>query len=447
MNSTYTLKENKRFYGEHLTPVDIFYRFIFPEIKDKLYNYVWVDLYAGKGNLIFPILEKVPENERVYFFKNHIRLFDVQEEMVKFMINKAVKEYNIPLKIAKRYIKKRDNLKEFPKELLNENLPIFHITNPPYLYIGYIKKHQKEKKYKYYLNYFSNEKSKLQDLYQIALFNDLKAGITNMIYIIPTNFIYGKSATNEIRKIFFPYYSIQKAYLIEDKIFENTGVNVGIFFFKRKNKISFSPIKFEAMKIYKNKFTIKSITLDKKYNYLAGNEFEKYINNNKKNNVNIHFYLMKEIVLKNKGNNKVVLLNANKYNKSKGEYEKEIYFVNNNLYQKIKNNILWVRTVDTGSYEGRAGLYTLADLGVDGIITEKPYRTHPIQIFFETELEINKQIQLKKEFNNILEYLRNITDSEFMTTYKYSDSKYVRKYLGLTQVKKLISTIDIFKEE
>ncbi len=443
MLNTYSTKENKRYYGEHLTPVDIFHRFIYPEIKDKLYNYIWIDLYAGKGNLILPILEKIPVNERINFFQKHIRLFDIQDEMVKHMINKVVKEYNIPLHIAKKFIQKRDNLKNFPLNLLKENLPLFHITNPPYLYIGYIKKHQTENKYKKYLDYFTNGREKLQDLYQIALFNDLKANIKNMVYIIPTNFIYGKSGSNEIRKVFFPYYSIKKAYLIEDKIFESTGINVGIFFFQKKKQISYNAIEFPATKIYKNRSITKIITLKKDYNYIAGNEFEEYVRNHKKNNLNISFYLMKDEVLNNKGNNKVILLNANKYNKSKGEYEKEIYYVNDHLYKKIKSNILWIRTVDTGSCNGRAGLYSITDLGVDGIITEKPYRTHPIQIFFDPELSIEKQIKLKEEFNSCLEYLRELTDSEFMTTYKYSNSEYTRKYLGLSQVKKLISTLEL----
>ena len=443
MDSILTEKKYKRFYGEHLTPVEIFDRFIFPEIKDVLHKYLWVDLYAGKGNLIFPILEKISSSKRAEFFKNHIRLFDIQQEMVDYMRTKAVKEYGIPHDIAVQCIKKRDNLKDFPYEILNEKYPVYHITNPPYLYIGYIKKHQREEKYKRYLEYFSGERAKLQDLYQIALFNDLKAGLSNMIYIIPTNFIYGKSGTNEIRKIFFPYYSIEKAYLIEEKIFEDTGVNVGIFFFKRKNRISYDPIKFDVVKIYKNNLVSKSITLKKEHNYIAGKEFEDFVKNNKKNNIQVSFYLMKEEVLRNKGNYRVVLLNANKYNKTTSSYEKEEYFVNENLYKKIKNNILWVRTVDTGSYDGRAGLYTLEDLGVDGIITEKPYRTHPIQIFFSPELTIEQQIKLKEEFNRSLEYLRKLTDSEFMTTYKYSNSEYIRKYLGLSQVKKLISTIEI----
>jgi hypothetical protein len=52
------------------------------------------------------------------------------------------------------------------------------------------------------------------------------------------------------------------------------------------------------------------------------------------------------------------------------------------------------------------------------------------------------QYIIKDYFNKTLEHLRELTDSEFMTTYKYSNSLYTRKYLGLSIVKKIIETFD-----
>jgi hypothetical protein len=43
----------------------------------------------------------------------------------------------------------------------------------------------------------------------------------------------------------------------------------------------------------------------------------------------------------------------------------------------------------------------------------------------------------------MLEYFRGITDSEFLTTFKYSNSDYIRKYLGLSQTKKLLETFPV----
>ena len=106
------------------------------------------------------------------------------------------------------------------------------------------------------------------------------------------------------------------------------------------------------------------------------------------------------------------------------------------------NNILYARTVDTGSIDGRAGLGFIKEhFGVDGIyVSGNTYRTHPIQIFLEPELTYEDQLLLRNFFNTILEYFREKLDSEFLTTYKYSKADYTRKYLGLTQVRGLIET-------
>ncbi|MHA1235971.1 MAG: hypothetical protein ACTSQL_12935 [Promethearchaeota archaeon] len=51
----------------------------------------------------------------------------------------------------------------------------------------------------------------------------------------------------------------------------------------------------------------------------------------------------------------------------------------------------------------------------------------------------------------ILEHFREKLDSEFLTTYKYSNAIYTRKYLGLTQVRKIIETfpyeLDLLKKK
>ncbi len=103
---------------------------------------------------------------------------------------------------------------------------------------------------------------------------------------------------------------------------------------------------------------------------------------------------------------------------------------------------MYVRTVDTGSYNGRAGLGQInEDFDVRAIyVSHKTYRTHPIQIFLEPIISIEEQFLLREYFNFILEQFRLKLDSEFLTTYKYSKAEYTRKYLGLNQTRKLIET-------
>ncbi|MHA2290444.1 MAG: N-6 DNA methylase, partial [Promethearchaeota archaeon] len=73
-------KARRRKFGLHFTSIDMFNRYIFPEIKDFLGNYLWVDLYAGEGNLILPILKQIRVDQRESFFHDHIYLYDVQKD-------------------------------------------------------------------------------------------------------------------------------------------------------------------------------------------------------------------------------------------------------------------------------------------------------------------------------------------------------------------------------
>jgi type I restriction-modification system DNA methylase subunit len=431
------VKKNRKF-GQYFTPEEIFSKFIFPEIETKLYDYKFVDLFAGEGNLILPILNHIPENKRIEYFKKHIFLFDIQNELTEKAIQKA-KSYGIPNEIASQNIKNIDTLKNYPNFLLNDSLPIYHITNPPYLYIGYIKKH---KETQHYLEYFQGDNAGYQDLYQIALINDLKHKIQKMIYIIPTNFLFGSSGTNKIRDAFLRDYTINKAIIFEKKIFENTGINTAIFFFKRKDKPSNDNITFEGLKVDNNDAKKRVYILSPKNHYRAGSEFEDFIEKNKiKNPLNVKFHLTYEEAELNKGNHSIIVIDANNYDK--GKYIKKEIKVNDYLYKKIKSNILYVRTIDSGTLNKRAGLCIIQeDFQADGIIASKPYRTHPIQIFFDPPLPNQAQYIIKDYFNKTLEHLRDLTDSEFMTTYKYSNSLYTRKYLGLSIVKKIIETFN-----
>lgn len=431
------IRQKRRNFGEHLTSVKIFHEYIFPHIEEDIYNYVWVDLYAGEGNLILPILEYIPHTERINFFRERIFLFDIQSELVEKSIIKA-KYYGVPENIAIENIIQKDTLQQFPKNILQRKLPIYHITNPPYLYIGYIVKQGGRN-----LTYFDGINEGYQDLYQIALINDLRNDIDEMIYIIPSNFLFGDSCSNKIRRDFLKFYSIQKVYFFEDKIFEYTGTHVGIFFFEKRGYICDKELRFRGIK-NKNGDSIKrEYVLKPENNYRAGNNFEEFIKKYKaKRRIKVKFYLTEKSVLEEKGNEEVEVINANKFNVKL--YKREFIEVSVDFKKEILSNILFVRTVDTGTLKGRAGLYEIKEVfGVDGIFVSKTFRTHPIQIFFYPTLSIDDQIYLKKYFNLLLEYFREIDDSEFLTTFRYSETEYTRKYMGLTRVKELIQTFPI----
>jgi type I restriction-modification system DNA methylase subunit len=429
-------EKKRREYGAHLTSIDIFREFILPEIKECLYDFSWVDLFAGEGNLILPILDLIPQEKRADFFREHIFLYDIQPEMVEKAVANAMK-YGIPQEIARENIKVRDTLQNYP-DFKNLRYPPYHITNPPYLYIGYIVKSSERN-----LRYFTGPNEGYQDLYQIALMNDLRNGLKHMIYIIPTNFLFGFSVSNKIRRDFLPFYKINKAYIFERKIFEFTGTNVCILFFARKSYPRDEPLIFPAIKINHQR-TSRIYRLYPNNSYRAGGEFEEFVAQYRASErLKVKFYLTIEEVERNKGEYKVKLLDANSF--SNGLYKFGIYEVNRELYEKLKSNPLFLRTLDTGSWEGRVGIYDVREIfGVDGIVvTKEKYRTHPIQIFLTPELSQEDLSLLRNYFNLMLEHFREITDSEFLTTFKYSTSDYVRKYLGLTQAKKLLETFPL----
>ncbi|MEM3449802.1 MAG: N-6 DNA methylase [Nitrososphaerota archaeon] len=428
-------------YGAFETPVWVFEKYIYPKISNMLYDYIWVDMFCGCGNLILPILSHIPLDRRAEFFRNHVFLFDVLPEMVEQAIENAVR-LSVPRSIAEENIRVRDSIREYPKEVLRKGLPVYHITNPPYMYIGYI---VKNKDYKFWLDYFKGEQEGLQDLYQLALFNDVKHGVGRMIYIIPTNFLYGSSVSNKIRKIVLEHYNIREVVVFEKQIFDYTGQHVGIFFFERKPHPGHSPQTFKVLKINKAEVE-KTLTVVPINNYRAGVSFYEFTRTFKSRNpLKTSFYLFIDEVLKNKGDLKVMCVDSNKY--SGGIYSRQTFYVNYELYEKIKNNDLFIKTLDGVKESEKAGLYSIREVfNADCIIvSKKPYRTHPIQVFIEPFLNKEDRDLLMKYFNLILNYFRELTDSEFMTTYKYSDANFTRKYLGLTQVKALIETFPILE--
>ncbi|MFN3505387.1 MAG: SAM-dependent DNA methyltransferase, partial [Caldimicrobium sp.] len=89
--------------------------------------------------------------------------------------------------------------------------------------------------------------------------NDLRHNVEKMIYIIPTNFLFGFSVSNKIRKDFFPYYNIKKAII-----------------FERKTQPSHKPIRFKALKI-NNVAKEKEYILSPENFYRAGGEFDEFV--------------------------------------------------------------------------------------------------------------------------------------------------------------------------
>jgi len=421
----------KRKQGAFYTPTELFDKYIYPEISNNLWDYTWIDLFCGRGDLIIPLLSHIDPSERADFFADHIRCFDVDPTALKELSNR-LKRMGIPDNIIKRNLMQADTLDQFPK--FDHDFPLFHITNPPYLYKGFIPKTRETREL---LRYFKGEREPLQDLYQVALFNDVKASIPRMIYIIPTNFLFGDAVSNFIRSIVFKYYRLNRVVIFERKVFEDTDVNVCICSFTRKEKPDESPQVVPAIKITWCSEKVRTYVLSKEYKWRAGSEFYEIVRRMRaKHPLRVELYLTYKDVEQNPGECKVTVLDVN-------TYKPRLIFVSRALAERIKNNILFLKTLDTGSVEGRAGLYEHRQIfNVEGLLVTRSftYRTHPIQVFFEDGITPEEQLFVKMWFNELLETLRSALDSDFMTTYRQTTKYYTRKYLGLKQAIMIIET-------
>lgn len=436
-------RDTKKIYGQHYTPTDLFNRFISPYVKERLYEYLWVDLFAGNGNLILPIIRLVPEDRRVEFFAQHVYMQEVDVAVLEQLKFTLEKEFGLPRPLIDERVVLADSFREYPKHLGSSPYPVFHITNPPYLYLGHIRKN---KEFSVHLDLFE-EHTGLQDLYQVALFNDIQHKIVKQaIYIIPTNFLFGDSGSREIRKLVFEHFYVERGVVFEKSVFDKTGIHVGLFFLLRKEKPAHEPQEFEVLRVDAGgREVAKRYRVDVATNYRTGATlWEFLVQARAPFPLEPKYYLFLNEVEQNPGPHEVVLLDANCLERT-GGYRRFTARVNSTLLRKLKSNPLYVRTVDTGRQDGKAGLYLLADLGVDGIVvTKAPYRTHPIHVFFEEPLEKEEVEALAEYFNLVLNYFRELEDSEFMTTYKYSESaSYTRKYLGLKLVSSIIATFPV----
>ncbi len=441
--SDLTTKISRRTYGQHFTAANICKTYILPHIIPILWKYCWSDLFAGEGDLIFPLLDQIKPTQRLNFFRDHILLRDIQVDYVESCIRRA-KTYGIPEELARRNIQVQDSLDESATLSITSQYPIFHLTNPPYLYVGYIMKNRDSIKLRHY---FQGKNTGYQDLYQLALMNDARRNTEKMIYIIPVNFLFGNAISNKFRDDFLKDYSIQQILLFETKIFTHTGSNVLITFFNRKTYSKSAPMNFPVSKITSINGELsppKSYYLDPQNHYRAGISFDQFILDNKAvMPPKFHYYLQKKEIQEHLGKVPVSVIDANNF--INGKYNSLTVHVTSEFEAYIRSNTLWIRTIDTGTEEGRAGLYSIQNsFDVDGILVSKnTYRTHPIQLFFHPLLSKEDQDIIRQYFNLILEYLREQTESEFLTTYKYSNALYTRKYLGLSQAKQILSTFSL----
>lgn len=276
----------------------------------------------------------------------------------------------------------------------------FVLTNPPYLNIN---KANKEIKNRYL-------KDNFEDLYQASLYSLLKS--EEGIVIVPINFL---SADNskKIRNIFFSRFEITEMNYFKEKVFSDTTYNVIAFYYKKKKDLWQDKFFIKTRIFPDNK--IINIELDKKYSWRIGGEFLNTIKN-QKNELGIYRLTEKDI----KRNSGDIEIKA-AYNHIKDTYGLKI---SKELYNLVKDNIILLKAIDSGSENGKLALEDIKKYGIECLVSKESSR-HMIYLIFDKKIPISNQKEIINIFNREINSLRDNYFSLFLTNYRDKNRKRV----------------------
>lgn len=333
--------------------------YILSGMGDFVYGRDVCDPFAGGGDLLDWAIRNGAES---------VSGFDIDTALLTDRI-----KYNDSLKNPKRYR--------------------FVLTNPPYLYQNKMADNSVLRD------------SLHTDLYQLALEKIMNS--TEGIVIVPINFL---SAENSkyIRELFLDKFNIIRINYFTQQVFSDTTYNVIAFYYKLKAKPS-NKMKLNFM-IFPEKKR-KQITVYKQYNWQIGGDFLAEI---KKygNKLKITRLEEEDIQIGDKS----VRVAYNHLN------DMRQITVSNDTLRKIKNNIVILKAIDTGTDNGRICLDDIRKYGYDALISIKTSRNQ-INLVFPSFVSISDQEQLIRLFNAELNKKRNEYDSLFMTNYRDKNRK------------------------
>jgi hypothetical protein len=272
----------------------------------------------------------------------------------------------------------------------------FILTNPPYLNVNKADKATKEK-------YFNNG---CEDLYQMSLtaIMDSEEGIV----IVPINFLSAENS-EKIRGKFFSKFEIVEMNYFKNQVFSDTTYNVIVFYYRKKKDTSKDSFKIKT-RIYPDKKII-FIKLEKKYGWMTGGSFINCIKN-QKNELKIYRLQEKNLT---KGRHELRAA----YNHIK---EQKIFFVSDEKRKLIKDNIILLKAIDSGSEKGKIALEDIRNYGLEGLVSKLTSR-HMVQLIFGKKITINEQKKIIELFNRELEKQRKGYHSLFLTNYRDKDRK------------------------
>ncbi|HBO16757.1 MAG: hypothetical protein UR69_C0001G0278 [Candidatus Moranbacteria bacterium GW2011_GWE2_35_2-] len=311
--------------------------------------------------------------------------------------------------VDKKYVDEKNVL--FQDTLISAGKYDFVITNPPYLNVNKADKKTKEK-------YFKN--SGLEDLYHLSLRAIMNSN--EGIVIVPINFLSARNS-KKIREIFFSKFRIVEMNYFKQQVFPDTTYNVIAFYYKKKENQ------------FDDEFSIKThiypegkcvaIELNKNHDWAIGGKIFKTIKKQE------NFLGVKRLTEKDVANKKGKIKIRAAYNHVKHMRE---FTISEDVYRKIKSNIILLKAIDSGSKSGRIALENIRNYGVDCLVSKESSR-HMIYLILDKKVTIIEQEKLIDLFNLEINKLRENYLSLFLTNYRDND----RKRIGFDFVYKFIN--------
>ncbi len=273
----------------------------------------------------------------------------------------------------------------------------FVITNPPYLNINKADKITKER----YFNNFEYE-----DLYQISLASIMDSD--EGIVIVPINFLSAENS-RKIRDRFFGKFRIVEMNYFKNQVFSDTTYNVIAFYYKKKRNTLDDSFIINC-RIFPDRQKIK-IKLEQKFHWtIGGNDLIQI--EKQRNTLGIH-----RLVENDLESGSCIIKAAHNHIKTVREYR-----VSGPLRDSIKENLILLRAIDSGTPEGKIRLENIKKYGVDCLVSKESSR-NMIYLLFEKRLSLDEQEKIIETFNEEIGKLRKDYFSLFLTNFRDNDRK------------------------
>jgi len=336
--------------------------------------------------------------EKLVKDKNILDPFAGKKDLLNWAFSNGAKISGLDIddKMVDGKIVKKNN------SLMNIPYSQFILTNPPYLGKNKMNKSDRKK-----------IKNEYEDLYMLSIEKIIQSNSDEGILIIPINFLSAENS-DKIRVNFLSKYKITQAKYFTEQVFDDTTYNVICFHFQKHLGIDNPECQEFVLTISPSKETI-TVKLCRSFNFkIGGEEINDIINSSPRFKC---VRLTEEMIKANKGDLEIKSF----FNDKKTE---KTYSINQDLYDKIKNNCIMLNVIDTSSNpDSWINAENIKNYNKEALVGKISSRNIAFLIIEGVPLEI--QQKLIEDFNFKLNYLRKKYHSLFLTNFRDNNRKRV----------------------